>query len=203
MSATSASTADLRLQLLPLDQVARGATDTLRDAGGGLVTRLVRRTSGGLAPVPRDEAATLLGAGWYDVAAEQTYREELAQLDVRDHTAAGVSLRVLAVDGSPFVPTALLWADTTARFPGMTDALVAAPRTSLAIVRPVLTRSDVGTATTIHSVVRAVTDGAADRCSDGVFWWRGGLFHRVEVDERTHRPVLPAELGPVAAALPG
>lgn len=196
------SAADLRLQLLPLDRIEHGATDTLREAGGGLVTRLVQRIGDGGVAVPRDEASANLGDDWYDVAAEQTYRQELAQADVRDHTAADVTFRMIAIDGSPLVSTALLWADTIALFPGMTDALVCAPRFSTAIVRPVLGQADIGAARTLFSVVRTMTADAVDPCSDGVFWWRSGTFHRIDFDEQTHEPILPAELGPVASALP-
>lgn len=193
--------AERRLQLLPLDRIGYGATDTLREAGGGLVTRLVRRVADGVAPVPRHEAARD-ESDWYDAAAEQTYRHELTGIDVRDHTAADVTFRLLAVDGSPLVTTALLWADTLAGFPGMTDALVCAPRFSAVIVRPVLRQSDIGAARTLFSVARTMSTDCLDPCSDGVFWWRSGTFHRIDVDAPAYQPVLPAELGPVAAALP-
>lgn len=193
---------DLRVQLLPLELIAHGATDTLRDAGGGLVSRLVRRSQEGVIPVPRDQAAALEGPDAFGAAAEQTFRRELVDADVRDHTASDVTFRMIAIDGSPFVTAALFWPDTTAKFPGMTDALVCAPRLSAVLVRPVRTQADIGTARTMGSVARLITEEAADPCSDGVFWWREGRFHRIDFDEDGFQPLLPAELGAVAAALP-
>jgi len=193
---------DLRLQLLPLELIAHGATDTLRDAGGGLVSRLVRRSERGVVPVARDEAATLEGSEPFATAAEHTFRLELSDADVRDHETSGVTFRMIAIDGSPFVTAALFWPDTTANFPGMTDALVCAPRLSAVLVRPVLTQADIGTARTLSSIARLITGRAADPCTDGVFWWREGRFHRIDFDEDGSQPVLPTELGPVAATLP-
>jgi len=193
---------DLRLQLLPLELIAHGATDTLRDAGGGLVSRLVRRSERGVVPVARDEAATLEGSEPFATAAEHTFRLELSDADVRDHETSGVTFRMIAIDGSPFVTAALFWPDTTANCPGMTDALVCAPRLSAVLVRPVLTQADIGTARTLSSVARLITGRAADPCTDGVFWWREGRFHRIDFDEDGFQPVLPTELGPVAATLP-
>lgn len=192
----------LRLQVLPLDLIADGATDTLRDAGGGMVGRLVRRTPQRVEPVSRDEPLSLEGVDWYDVAAEQTFRQELVAVDVREHVAAGVTFRMIAIDRSPLVTTAVLWPNTLAGFPGVVDALVCAPRFSAVLVRPVLAQSDIGTATTLRSVVRVVFGDADDPCSDEVFWWRAGRLHRIEFDDGTHQTVLPPELGPVAAALP-
>lgn len=192
----------LRLQVLPLDLIAHGSTDTLRDAGGGLVSRLVRRTPQGVVPVSRAEPLPLDGADWYDVAAEQTYRRELAGVDVREHVAAGVSFRMIAIDGSPLVTTAVLWPATLAGFPGVVDVLVCAPRFSAVLVRPVLTQSDIGAAATLWSLVRMMAGDVDDPCSDAVFWNHAGRLHRVEFDPGTHQPVLPPELGPVAAALP-
>lgn len=193
---------DLRLQLLPLELIAHGATDTLRDAGGGLVSRLVRRSERGVVPVARDEAATLEGSEPFATAAEHTFRLELSDADVRDHETSGVTFRMIAIDGSPFVTAALFWPDTTANCPGMTDALVCAPRLSAVLVRPVLTQADIGTARTLSSIARLITGRAADPCTDGVFWWREGRFHRIDFDEDGFQPVLPTELGPVAATLP-
>lgn len=192
----------LRLQVLPLDLIDYGATDTLRDAGGGLVSRLVRRTAQGVEPVARTETLSLDGASWYDVAAEQTYRRELAALDVRDHVAAGVSFRMIAIDGNPLVSTAALWPATLGRFPGVADVLVCVPRFSAALVRPVLAQSDIGAAATLWSVARMMFGEVDDPCSDGVLWNHAGRLHRIELDPGTHHPILPPDLGPVAAALP-
>jgi hypothetical protein len=190
---------DLRLQLLPVDLIDHGATDTLRDAGGGLVSRLVRRSGRDIVAVTRADAAAIQGTDPFATAAEQTFTFELSDLDVRDHGSAPAGFRVLAIDGSPFVSTALLWPDTTAQYPGMTDALVCAPRLSTVFVRPVLTKSDIGAAGLLASVAGEVADGAADR----VFWWHLGRFHLIDFDEGDGQPVLPAELGPIVDALPG
>lgn len=201
-SVTPLDPESLRLQVLPLDLIAYGATDTLREVGGGMVARLVRRTHEGVEPVSRSERLSLDGADWYDVAAEQTFRRELVAVDVREHVAAGVSLRMVAIDGNPVVTTAMLWPGTLAGFPAVVDVLVCAPRFSAVLVRPVLTQSDIGAATTLWSVVRMMLGDVDDPCSDGVFWWRAGGLHRIEFDDDTHQPVLPPELGPAAAALP-
>ena len=192
----------LRLQVLPLDLIAHCATDTLRDAGGGLVSRLVRRTTQGVEPVARTEPLSLDGATWYDLAAGQTHRRELTALDVRDHVAAGVTFRMMAIDGNPLVSTAALWPATLGGFSGVVDVLVCVPRFSAALVRPVLAQSDIGTATALWSVNRMMFAQADDPCSDGIFWNHAGSLHRIELDPGTHDPVLPPELGAVAAALP-
>ncbi|MDQ6657687.1 MAG: hypothetical protein M3Z00_05615 [Actinomycetota bacterium] len=193
----------LRIQLLPLALISEGATDTVRAAGGDLVSRLVRRTAAGVVPVTRDESASHRGSDPFAVAAEQTFTHELVGADVRDHVAAGVTFRMIAVDGSPFTTTALLWPDTVAKFHGMVDAIVSAPRMSAVLVRPVLTQGDIGAARTLRSVAQVVFRDAPDPCTDEVYWWHAGQIFRVEFDRSTVGPVLPPELSQLVAALPG
>lgn len=201
-SETSGTAADsaVRLQLIPLTMMTDKPPAPVRDVGGGFVSRLVvRGDDGAVVPTAADTQAD---PDPFSLAAELTYTRVLTGLDRRDHEAKGVRFRMLAIDGCPLVTTALLWPAMTAQLQGYENFLVAAPRLSAVLVRPIERQSDIGTATTLMSIARVVVGDADDPCCPDVLWWRQGRLHRIEFDPGDPQPVLPAELGDVAAALP-
>ncbi|MFC3502764.1 hypothetical protein ACFOOK_17535 [Micromonospora krabiensis] len=124
------------------------------------------------------------------LAVRQTVQQELATLDVRDHTLPnGAAVRLLAADGNPFVTTTLMslkrflpaaGTDATGSDAADHGALVAAPRYSAVMLRRVDARV-LDTAVAFDRVARSMFVAASDPCTDQVFWWYGNEFHPLRV----------------------
>ncbi|NNG36301.1 hypothetical protein [Nakamurella aerolata] len=184
---------EIRVQIAPLELVDHDAR--ARDLGGGLVERLVTVDEGTVMQ------ANVRAHQPFASAEQATYTNNLQGLDVRDHAVHGVRLRVGAIDGNPLVTAALLWPIATLNLPHASDLLVALPRFSAVIARPIFTRREIGAAAVMASVARLWLRDSNDGCSPFAYWWRLGRFHRIDIDD-DGTVVLDAALDDAVQSLP-
>ncbi|WP_433260123.1 hypothetical protein ACQPZF_23215 [Actinosynnema sp. CS-041913] len=138
-------------------------------------------------------------------AVQQTIVAELGELDVRDHPVpGGMSTRLIAHDGNPYVHTVLM---SLKRFtPGEAPfgALVSVPRRSAVLLHEVYTRDVLDFLVPFSRMARSLHDGASDPFGPEVYWWAAGRYHEVRIEDTgadTARAHLPAEVRPIVDRL--
>jgi hypothetical protein len=126
---TAVSPDRLRVQLRP--RASALPPDTLvRRYDSNFDVAVVAAHEGGLADLAKDQAAAwdMRADENSKLAVRQTIIEELTELDVRDHTSAdGMSTRVIAHDGNPFVNVVLMSLERFTPGAAPHGALVAVP----------------------------------------------------------------------------
>ncbi|TWP46228.1 hypothetical protein FKR81_36420 [Lentzea tibetensis] len=139
-------------------------------------------------------------------AIKQTITQELANLDVRDHTLPnGVVTRVVAQDGNPYVTTILLSLDRFTPGDAPHGTIVAVPQYSAVLLHEVRTRDVIDFLVPFSRIAKSMHDEARDPFGTAVYWWVAGTYHRVEIEETgddTAKAHLPVGLREVVDALP-
>lgn len=189
----------LRTQVLPADRTDPDH-DITTDLGAGMVVRLVAATSAGPRALARS-AVDLDPGSLMRIAVGATVRAELEGVDVRPHTVGDHRFLAAATDGSPYVSSLLISPGPPFGLAGVPDLLVAAPRHSIVLCRP-LDRHFAEPAAELDRLVATVHGDAPDPCSPRVFWWRDGSLHGIRVDHETGDVTYPPELADRVSALP-
>jgi hypothetical protein len=140
------------------------------------------------------------------LAINNTVQRELMTVDIRDHAVtATATVRLVAKDGSPYVPTGLMVLHRYFAGPAPHGALVSVPRYSMLLLHEVTSPAALDFINVFHDMTASMYDSAPDRCAAQVFWWAAGNLHAVQVaatdDPERRRVVLPAELEPVVERL--
>jgi len=196
----------LRVQLRP-----RGSdlpTDTLvRRYDSNFDIAVVTAHDGGLVDLTVDQAATwdMPADEIGKLAVRQTILEELTEVDTRDHTSAnGMSTRVIAHDGNPFVNVVLMSLERFTPGEASHGALVAIPKFSAVILHEVRSRDVLQFLVPFSGAVQSMYDDSGDSFSTDVYWWVARRYHRVRIerhgDERA-QVHLPDALREVVAQL--
>lgn len=139
-------------------------------------------------------------------AVKQTIRNELMNLDVRDHTLAnGVVVRVIAQDGNPYVSAILMSLDRFTAGDAPHGTLVAIPQYSAVLLHEVKSQEAVDFLVPFSRIAKSMREDARDPLDTSVYWWANGEFHEVfieETGEGTARAHLPTALRDLIEALP-
>ena len=198
----------LRLRLTPATTAISGDVMTI-PYGEHFTAVLVLNRPDRLDPVTVAQVAKL-GRDLEELvrlAARQTVQHELLTLDVRDHELpAGGAVRLLALDGNPFVTTALMSLKRFLPEGSENGALVAVPQYSAVMVYPVRARLP-EQAVALHNLTRSMYAAASDPCTEGIFWWYEGEYQPVRIvtdpAEKTVQVRVPESMAPVVARLGG
>src|SRR5690606_40184139 len=102
----------------------------------------------------------------------------------------GVQTCALPIYGSTYVSALLADPGPTLGLDGVTDVLVAAPRRSLVVCRP-MERAYLGPVVHLDRLSRTLHDDAPDPCTPHVYWWREGALHRIVVDYQRRDVAFP------------
>lgn len=189
----------LRVEVVPAEQTDPTAEVT-SDLGGGMVVRLVSATEGGPQVLLRS-AVDLPSENVLKIGVGATIRAELEGIDVRPHTVGEHRYLGAAIDGSPYVSSMLVSPGVPFGLEGVDDLLVASPRRSLVICRP-MERNFPDPCATLEHLTASVFRNAADPCTPHVFWWRQGALHRVTVDHEAKQVTVPDEVAGLVNTLP-
>ncbi|WP_420114984.1 hypothetical protein [Pseudactinotalea sp.] len=189
----------LRVEVLPTEQTD-ASTDITTDLGGGMVVRLVRTTEAGPEALA-STAVDLPGESLLKIGVGTTIRAELEGIDVRPHNLGEHRFLGAAVDGSPYVSSLLISPRPPFGLEGVDDLLVASPRRSLVICRP-MERNFPDPCATLERLAATVFREAADPCTPHVFWWREGALHRIHVDHEAKHVTVAPEVADRVGSLP-
>jgi hypothetical protein len=140
------------------------------------------------------------------VAINNTVQAELVTFDVRDHPVTQTeSVRLVAKDGSLYVPTGLMVLHRYFVGQAPYGALVSVPRYSMMLIHEVASPAALDLIYVIYEMTQSMYESAEDRCTPQVFWWLSGTLHPIEVtptdDPQRPRVNLPPELEPVVDRL--
>lgn len=189
----------LRVEVLPSERTDPTAEVT-KDLGGGIAARLV--SAGESGPQPLASAVVDLPVErLLTIGVGATIRAELEGIDVRPHTVGEHRYLGAAIDGSPYVSSMLISPAVPFGLRGVDDLLVASPRRSLVICRP-MERSFPDPCATLQRLVSGVFRDAADPCTPHVYWWRQGALHRIHVDHQARHVTVPPEVAGLVDTLP-
>ena len=132
-----------------------------------------------------------------------TVHKVLLPLDIRDHELSpGVSVSLGAVDGVPYVSTALTSIPNVFRSPELPyGALVAAPRLSAVLFHAVQSDQAMAVAVVMSRLVADMHADVDDPCSPQLWWWHDRRIYPVAISEGRRVELDPA-LEPVVAGLP-
>src|SRR5690606_6956044 len=189
----------LRVEALPTERTDP-AHDLLHDLGGGMSLRLVTATEAGPAAPPSDARDLAVGP-LVRIALAATVRTELEGVEVRPRRVGEHRYVTAALDGSAYVSALLADPGPTLGLDGVTDVLVAAPRRSLVVCRP-MERAYLGPVVHLDRLSRTLHDDAPDPCTPHVYWWREGALHRIVVDYQRRDVAFPPEVAGLVGALP-
>lgn len=189
----------LRVEVLPAERTDPTAELT-RDLGAGMVVRLVSATPAGPESLARS-AVELPMESLLPIAVGTTNRAELEGIEISPRTVGDHRYLGATSDGSPYVSSMLIAPGGPFGLDGVTDLLVAAPRRSLVICRP-MERSFPDPCATLARLTASVFRDAVDPCTPDVFWWHDGALHRIHVDHQARRVTVAPEVACLVEALP-
>lgn len=189
----------LRVEVLRTEE-SDPSTELTTDLGGGMVVRLASATEAGPLALVRS-AVDLPAESLLKIAVGTTVRAELDGIEVRPHNVGEHRFLGAVLDGSPYVSSMLISPGMHFGLEGVQDLLVAAPRRSLTICRP-MERSFPEPCATLGNLAARVFRDAADPCTPDVFWWRDGVLHRIDVDHRAKYVSVPPAVTGFIETLP-
>jgi hypothetical protein len=189
----------LRVEVLRADR-ADPTTELTSDLGAGMAVRLASATDAGPRPLARS-AVDLPAESLLKVGVQATIRAELEGIEVTPRTVGEHRFLGATIDGSPYVTAMLVDPREPFGLTGVDDLLVAAPRSSLVICRP-MERAFPEPCATLHSLTSTVFRTAVDPCTPDIFWWRAGGLHRVHVDHEAKRVHVAPEVAGLVDSLP-
>ena len=139
-------------------------------------------------------------------ALNATITQVLVQLDVRPHALpGGGEIRMASADGVPYVSAGITSVRQLAGADSPSGTLVAVPRHSMIVLQPVTSRAVLDGLPVLTALVGSMYDSGTDPCARDVYWFVGGDAYRINADagpDGQPRLTLPAEVGPLVAALP-
>lgn len=183
----------LRVDVLPVERTDPTAEAT-SDLGGGMAARLVSATEAGPRALARN-AVDLPLPSLLTIGVQATIRAELEGIEITPRTVGEHRFLGATIDGSPYVSALLVDPREPFGLAGVDDLLVAAPRSSLVVCRP-MERAFPEPCATLERLAASVFRSAADPCTPHIFWWRAGALHRVHVDHGArHVRMAPAVAG--------
>jgi len=189
----------LRVEVLPAERTDPTAELT-SELGAGMVVRLVSATPAGPESLARS-AVELPIESLLKIGIGATHRAELEGIDISPRTVGEHRYLGAAREGSPYVSSMLVSPGGPFGLEGVTDLLVAAPRRSLAICRP-MERAFQDPCATLATLTASLFRSAADPCTPHVFWWRDGALHRIHVDHQARRVTVAADVAGLVDQLP-
>lgn len=189
----------LRVEVLRTEETDP-STELTTDLGGGMVVRLVSATEAGPQALVRS-TVDLPAERLLTIGVGSTVRAELDGIAVHPHNVGEHRFLGAVLDGSPYVSSMLISPGVHFGLEGVQDLLVAAPRRSLTICRP-MERSFPEPCATLATLAAKVFRDAADPCTPDVFWWRAGVLHRIDVDHQAKYVGVPPAVTGFIETLP-